>query len=128
MTSDTMPIHITVVPDSIAERDARIHTLQQLREHECRVFDELVEERDRLRIALGYFLNGEAYASTFPDNDMDADNLRKCATENRLIASRILTSKDQAESSEAMKRHAADQPRFKAQMAAILKRLSEHKA
>lgn len=83
------------------------------------------EKYIRLKTALGYFMNAEAYRSTFPDNDEDAAQLRKSATWNEITGRNFLTDKDQFECSEAMKKHVSEQPEFKKTMDDLATKLSK---
>lgn len=61
-----------------------------------------------LKTALGYHLNADAYASTFPDNPIDERYLNKSETWNRLQARVIISPELAAECSRLMKQHATE--------------------
>lgn len=61
-----------------------------------------------LKTALGYHLNADAYASTFPESEADAKSLSRSETWNRLQARAIISPELAAECSSLMSQHAAE--------------------
>ncbi len=97
------------LPEDVADA---VITIVRAREHE-------------LMVALGYFLNAQAYADTFPDDAEDATQLRKDATRNMLTARALLSERDQFECGERMKAHVTAQPEWKEYEAKIRATLAE---
>lgn len=78
-----------------------------------------------LMVALGYYLNADAYSDTFPDDAADAAQLWKDATRTRLTARALLSERDQFECGERMKAYITAQPEWKEYEAKIRATLAE---
>jgi len=60
-------------------------------------------ENNKLKSALGYHINADSYASTFPDDEQDEASLRKQETWNRFTARTLIDEKLESECVEKMK-------------------------
>jgi hypothetical protein len=74
--------------------------------------------------ALGAHIQADAYRATFPDNDADADYLRKQETWWRLIARQWLSPQISDDAAHAAKVRVASSPAFQREIHAVAERLN----
>ena len=117
-------MYLELIKNHVTEREAQVRA-----EEREKVAAEMQREREDAKMisaALGAHIQADAYRSTFPDNDADAQYLKKQETWWRLMAHQWLPSNLSSDCANVAKLKVADSPAFKREIHAITEKLATY--